>query len=234
MLETRIAQLEEKIRSASVVDPDEVDTEVVQVGNAVTSAFDDGKEQTFTIVGSAEAKPPARLSNESPIGKALLGHRKGDAIEVSLPNGLQAPPDRRPDLRRALGRRRRRRRAATRMSDPLLARPRPSSTRCARRGSTRSRTTSRASRPSPTVRAAHADLEPGAETDAATASPAACTPAAARARWPSWTSTTARGACSCRPAATCWGRRRWTACSSWTSATWSGSTASRSAPGAGS
>jgi transcription elongation factor GreA len=87
MLETRIAQLEEKIRSASVVDPDDVDTEVVQVGNAVGVRFDDGKEQTFTIVGSAEAKPPARLSNESPIGKALLGHRKGDAIEVSLPNG---------------------------------------------------------------------------------------------------------------------------------------------------
>ena len=87
MLETRIAQLEEKIRSASVVDPDEVDTEIVQVGNAVSVRFDDGKEQTFTIVGSAEAKPPARLSNESPIGKALLGHRKGDEIEVSLPNG---------------------------------------------------------------------------------------------------------------------------------------------------
>ena len=87
MLETRIAQLEEKIRSASVVDPDEVDTEIVQVGNAVSVRFDDGKEQTFTIVGSAEAKPPARLSNESPIGKALLGHRKGDVIEVSLPNG---------------------------------------------------------------------------------------------------------------------------------------------------
>jgi transcription elongation factor GreA len=87
MLETRIAQLEEKIRSASVVDPGEVDTEVVQVGNAVNVVFDDGKEQTFTIVGSAEAKPPAKLSNESPIGKALLGHRTGDDIEVSLPNG---------------------------------------------------------------------------------------------------------------------------------------------------
>ena len=87
MLETRIAQLEEKIRSASVVDPGEVDTEVVQVGNAVGVRFEDGKEQTFTIVGSAEAKPPARLSNESPIGKALLGHRKGDEVEVSLPNG---------------------------------------------------------------------------------------------------------------------------------------------------
>ena len=87
MLETRIAQLEEKIRSASVVDPDEVDTEVVQVGNAVSVRFDDGKEQTYTIVGSAEAKPPARLSNESPIGKALLGHRTGDDVEFSLPNG---------------------------------------------------------------------------------------------------------------------------------------------------
>ena len=63
----------------------------------------------------------------------------------------------------------------------------------------------------------------------ATAWPAACTPAAARARWPSSTSTTARGASSCRPASTCSARSRWRACSTSTSATSSASTASPSA-----
>jgi transcription elongation factor GreA len=46
-----------------------------------------GKQQTFTIVGSAEAKPPERLSNESPVGRALIGRSKGDVVEVPLPRG---------------------------------------------------------------------------------------------------------------------------------------------------
>jgi len=87
MLETRILQLEENLRSASVVTPEDVDTEVVQVGNAVTVKFDDGKPQTFTIVGSAEADPPRKLSNVSPVGKALMGRRKGDSATINLPNG---------------------------------------------------------------------------------------------------------------------------------------------------
>ncbi len=87
MLETRILQLEENLRSASVVTPEDVDTEVVQVGNAVTVKFDDGKPQTFTIVGSAEADPPRKLSNVSPVGKALMGRRKGDSVTINLPNG---------------------------------------------------------------------------------------------------------------------------------------------------
>ncbi len=88
MLETRIAQLEDRIRAARVVDPDEVDTDTVQVGNTVhVKDEDSGKAQTFTIVGSAEADPPAKLSNESPVGKALLGARKGDVVSVALPRG---------------------------------------------------------------------------------------------------------------------------------------------------
>ena len=88
MLETRIAQLEDRIRAARVVDPDEVDTEVVQVGNTVhVEDAQTGKAQTFTIVGSAEADPPAKLSNESPVGKALLGSRQGDVVSVALPRG---------------------------------------------------------------------------------------------------------------------------------------------------
>ena len=87
MLETRILQVEENLRSALVVTPEDVDTEAVQVGNAVTVKFDNGKPQTFTIVGSAEADPPRRLSNVSPVGKALMGKKKGDEVTINLPSG---------------------------------------------------------------------------------------------------------------------------------------------------
>ena len=87
MLEQRIAQLEERLRAATVIDASELSTDVVRVGSAVDVQDDAGKKQSFTIVGSAEAKPPERLSNESPVGKALLGHKKGDTVEVALPNG---------------------------------------------------------------------------------------------------------------------------------------------------
>src|SRR3954449_7289257 len=87
MLEQRIAQLEERLRSATVIDAKDLDTNVVRVGSEVHVKDDNGKSQTFTIVGSAEAKPPERLSNESPVGKALLGHKKGETVEVSLPSG---------------------------------------------------------------------------------------------------------------------------------------------------
>lgn len=88
MLETRIAQLEEKIRSASVVSADEVSSDVVQVGSRVTVSFDGGREEQYTIVGSSEADVKhQRLSNESPVGKALLGHGQGDEVTIRLPNG---------------------------------------------------------------------------------------------------------------------------------------------------
>jgi len=89
MLESRIATLEDKLRSAAVIDESELDSEVVRVGSVVT--VDDpkrGKSVQYTIVGSTEADPSQnRLSNESPVGKALLGHQAGDEVEVGLPNG---------------------------------------------------------------------------------------------------------------------------------------------------
>jgi len=89
MLEARIATLEDKLRSASVIDESELDSEVVRVGSMVT--VDDpkrGKSVRYTIVGSTEADPNEnKLSNESPVGKALLGHKSGDEVEVGLPNG---------------------------------------------------------------------------------------------------------------------------------------------------
>jgi transcription elongation factor GreA len=88
MLEQRIAQLEERLRSATVIDAKELDTDVVRVGSAVNVKDEDtGTSSKFTIVGSAEAQPPERLSNESPVGKALVGRTKGDVVEVVLPNG---------------------------------------------------------------------------------------------------------------------------------------------------
>ena len=88
MLETRILQIEESLRSASVVTAKDVSTDVVGIGVVVTVKFDGGKPEKFTIVGSAEANPAEkRLSNESPVGKALLGRKKGDEVAVQLPNG---------------------------------------------------------------------------------------------------------------------------------------------------
>ena len=90
MLEARIASLEEKLRSATVIDQSELDGNIVRVGVTVDTKDDAGKTDTFMIVGSTEADPsaqPKRLSNESPVGKALLGHKKGDTVEVHLPSG---------------------------------------------------------------------------------------------------------------------------------------------------
>ena len=89
MLEARIAALEEKLRSASVIDASELDADVVKVGvNVHVKDEASGKSTQYTIVGSTEADPTnGKLSNESPVGKALLGHKKNDTVAVSLPNG---------------------------------------------------------------------------------------------------------------------------------------------------
>jgi transcription elongation factor GreA len=89
MLEARIASLEEKLRSASVIDASELDSNVVRVGSLVSVKDEgSGKSLKYTIVGSTEADPSEnRLSNESPVGKALLGRKKGDSVKVTLPNG---------------------------------------------------------------------------------------------------------------------------------------------------
>ena len=89
MLEKQIADLEEQLRNARVIDQRSVDTDVVGVG--VTVHVKDqktDKSTKFRIVGSAEADPSGnKLSNESPVGKALLGRKKGDTVKVQLPNG---------------------------------------------------------------------------------------------------------------------------------------------------
>jgi transcription elongation factor GreA len=89
MLESRIASLEEKLRSAVVVDAKELTNDVVQVGSIVkVKDGQSGKSETYTIVGSAEANPAEKkLSNESPVGRALIGHKAKEKVKVQLPNG---------------------------------------------------------------------------------------------------------------------------------------------------
>ena len=89
MLETRIAQLEEKLRMASVIEVGEISTDVVQVGSVVHVKDEKtGKSVKYTIVGSAEAKPEEnKLSNESPVGRALLGRKRNDIVAVKVPRG---------------------------------------------------------------------------------------------------------------------------------------------------
>ena len=89
MLEHKIAQLEERLLSARVIDVADVDTSVVSVGSVVRLRDVDAKETVkYHIVGSAEANPAEfKLSNESPVGRAILGHKKGETVEVLTPRG---------------------------------------------------------------------------------------------------------------------------------------------------
>src|SRR5208283_5491694 len=88
MLEARIAQLEDKLRSAIVIDSSDLDTEVVRVGSTVHVKDAYGREVVYTIVGSAEAKPAEmKLSNERPVGKALVGRKLGEEVVFATPKG---------------------------------------------------------------------------------------------------------------------------------------------------
>jgi transcription elongation factor GreA len=88
MLEQRIAQLEDKLRSAQVIDASELKNDVVRVGTRVSGKDEKNKAFEYTIVGSTEADPAnKRLSNESPVGKALIGRKKGDTVSVPAPKG---------------------------------------------------------------------------------------------------------------------------------------------------
>jgi len=85
-VEGRIAALEAMIKNATIIEGNG-STDHVGIGSRVTVTLD-GETQTFTIVGSAEAKPAdGRISNESPVGRALLGRRKGERVVVKVPAG---------------------------------------------------------------------------------------------------------------------------------------------------
>ena len=89
-IEARIITIEKMLRNAEVIDEEEISTGKVNIGNKVKlydKEFDE--EVEYTIVGSAEADPSmGKISNESPLGMALLGHSVGDIIDVEAPDGI--------------------------------------------------------------------------------------------------------------------------------------------------
>ena len=89
LLEQRIAQLEERLRRSTVVDEKDLGTDEVKVGSTVhVKDQKSGDSQKFQIVGSTEANPAEqKLSNESPIGRALVGRKRNDIVTVEVPRG---------------------------------------------------------------------------------------------------------------------------------------------------
>lgn len=88
-VEGRILQIEQMLRSARVIDGQTANSDTVAVGSTVRMKdVAAGDEITYTIVGSAEADPMQdRISNESPVGQALIGRRKGETVTVRVPAG---------------------------------------------------------------------------------------------------------------------------------------------------
>ena len=88
--ETKIAELENKLRYAKIIDESEIDTKTVQVGNTVKVLdMEFNEEEVYTIVGSTEVDlAQNKISNESPIGAALMGAKKGQVVEAQAPAGV--------------------------------------------------------------------------------------------------------------------------------------------------
>ncbi|MHC5251963.1 transcription elongation factor GreA [Listeria kieliensis] len=88
-VEGRITTLENMLRNAHIIDGSEVDNDTVTLGKKVTfTEIPDGDEESYTIVGSAEADPfNGRISNDSPIAKGLLGHNVGEEVAIQTPGG---------------------------------------------------------------------------------------------------------------------------------------------------
>lgn len=88
-LEGRILEIEDKLRRAVIIDTDSRDTSIVQIGHKVTVLVDgEDDEESYQIVGTAEADPrKQRISYESPMGRAIIGHKVGDWLAFDTPNG---------------------------------------------------------------------------------------------------------------------------------------------------
>lgn len=89
-VEERIAKLETMLRKARVIDESDISRDVVSVGSTVkVMDLEFDEEVEYTIVGSAEADPyELKISNESPVGKALIGNKVGETVEVQIPDGI--------------------------------------------------------------------------------------------------------------------------------------------------
>ncbi|MCL2301455.1 MAG: transcription elongation factor GreA, partial [Firmicutes bacterium] len=90
IMEAKISRLEEELKNAQILDDEDVRTDVIGVGSLVKvhdRTYDEDME--FQLIGKAQANPDEnRLSDESPVGKALLGHAVGDVVEVETPGGM--------------------------------------------------------------------------------------------------------------------------------------------------
>ncbi len=89
LLEHRIAMLQERLAAARVIEAGDVSSDAVSIGSRVKlKDMDAGETVEYYIVGSAEADPAERkLSNESPVGKAIIGRKKGEVVDVVAPRG---------------------------------------------------------------------------------------------------------------------------------------------------
>ncbi|MGL5712493.1 MAG: transcription elongation factor GreA [Paraclostridium sp.] len=89
-LEERIMKLENMIRKAVIIDESKIDSNIVTIGSIVkVNDIEFEEEVEYIIVGSAEADPyEGKISNESPVGKALLGRAKGEVVDVQVPDGV--------------------------------------------------------------------------------------------------------------------------------------------------
>ena len=90
MVEARIAEVEQMLKNASVLDESGITTDTIGVGSVIKiKHLKLGKEDTYKIVGSTEAAPlQKKISDESPVGKAMLGHHVGDIVDVEAPAGI--------------------------------------------------------------------------------------------------------------------------------------------------
>ncbi len=87
-VEARIKELEELIRHAKIIDEEAVDTSVISIGSVVTVKMADGSEMEYSIVGSNEVDPDAfKISDQSPIGRKLMGAKAGAKISIDVPSG---------------------------------------------------------------------------------------------------------------------------------------------------
>ncbi len=87
-VEGRILTLEKMIKNATLIEEEKSPSKWVKLGSKVTVRNQDGEEEHYTIVGSAEASPSdGKISNESPVGSALMGKRVGSVVKAKIPAG---------------------------------------------------------------------------------------------------------------------------------------------------
>jgi transcription elongation factor GreA len=89
-IEGRIITLEKMLRNARIINNEEIDLETVGIGSTViVKDLEFGETMEYTIVGTAESDPlQNKISNESPVGRAIIGKKKGTTVEVSVPAGI--------------------------------------------------------------------------------------------------------------------------------------------------